>query len=272
MQYSVHDLVLRSTIWSFIFLIATSVYAQSSQQQIDGYLSKDSLVDSAVVLPPPPEWGTAALALDEATNRADLRLRGTPRWDLAIQDADLSFPHAANTFSCALKSPITEKDTPTLFRLLEKTLVDAGNATDRAKEYYHRKRPFVVNSEPICTPDWQDTLKRNGAYPSGHASIGWTWALILMEIAPDRAESVLIRGREFGESRLVCNVHWFSDVVESRVIASATFARLIAEPQFQADLKQAAAELAEVRRQALPPLRDCAAESITLSTPPPVAP
>jgi|ERR1700733_833509 len=267
-----HDLARATAIASVSAFLSTSTHAQSGRQEVPGYLPKDWAIDILSILPPPPEWGTAALAEDESANRADLQLRGTLRWGLASEDADLSFPNVASTFSCALQAPITQQYTPNLLHLLERTLTDASNATNVAKEHYHRRRPFLINDEPICTPDWQDTLSKNGSYPSGHASIGWTWALLLTEIRPDRSAAVLRRGREFGESRLVCNVHWLSDVVESRLIASATFARLLAEPEFVADLKLAEKELDMVRSQGLLPSRDCAAESAALEVQPERAP
>jgi acid phosphatase (class A) len=65
-----------------------------------GYLSKP--LDSAELLPRPPADGSAAQALDMQIDFADLALQGTDRWKLAGSDADLSFPHAADVFACAL--------------------------------------------------------------------------------------------------------------------------------------------------------------------------
>ena len=64
-----------------------------------GYLSPKAVPSSLVLLPAPPAEGSAAFALDEEISRRSLALRGTPRWSLAISDADLSFPNAAGTFS-----------------------------------------------------------------------------------------------------------------------------------------------------------------------------
>lgn len=86
----------------------------------------------------------------------------------------------------------------------------------------------------------------NGSYPSTHAAVGWAWALILSEIAPDQTDSILARGRAFGQSRVVCNVHWESDVIEGRFIGAAAVARLHSDSTFLADLEAAKAELAAV--------------------------
>ena len=187
-----------------------------------GYLKPEALPNSLALLPPPPAAGSAAFALDQEVSRKSLALRGTPRWKLAAEDANLMFPQAAGTFSCALDAPISEQDTPYLYMLLRRTLADAGLSTYRAKDHYKRTRPFVVNKEPTCTPDEEEHLKKDGSYPSGYTALGWAWALVLTEIAPDRADAILARGRAFGESRVICNVHWHSDVVEGRFMVGGS--------------------------------------------------
>jgi acid phosphatase (class A) len=230
-----------------------------------GYLAGNALPDSVALLPAPPAWGSAAFALDQSVSRDSFALRDTARWQLAIDDADLTFPNAAGVFSCALQAPVTEQDTPVLYRLLRRTLADAGLTTYAAKEFNKRQRPFVANGQPICTPGYKDKLIKDPSYPSGHATVGWTWALILAEIAPDRATAVIARGRAFGESRSVCNAHWISDVEAGRLVGSVVVTRLHSDPAFVADVATARAELAAVRARGLPPVRDCAAESAALA-------
>jgi acid phosphatase (class A) len=230
-----------------------------------GYLKPEVLPDSLALLPPPPAAGSAAFTLDQEVSRKNFALRGTPRWKLAAEDADLMFPQAAGTFSCALGAPITEQDTPHLYMLLRRTLADTGLSTYSAKNQYQRQRPFMVNKAPICTPAEEAQLRKDGSYPSGHTAIGWALALVLTEIAPDRADAILARGRAFGESRVVCNVHWHSDVVEGRFMGAAAVARLHADPAFRAELEAAKAELAAVRAKGVKPTRDCQAEAEALA-------
>lgn len=91
-----------------------------------GYLAREALPNSLALLPPPPAAGSAAQAYDEEVSRKALALRGTPRWALANEDANIMFPQAAGTFSCALNAPITEQDTPHLYVLLRRALSDAA--------------------------------------------------------------------------------------------------------------------------------------------------
>ncbi|MSP43026.1 MAG: phosphatase PAP2 family protein [Alphaproteobacteria bacterium] len=235
---------------------------------VAGYLPKEALPDSLSLLPPPPATGSAAQARDEEAAKHALALNGTPRWKLATLDADLSFPNAAGTFSCALMAPVTEADTPHLYVLLQRSMTDAGLATYAAKDGYKRLRPFMINNQPICSPEYRKRLEDNGAYPSGHASLGWAWALILSEIAPERTNAILARGRAFGDSRSICNVHWESDVAGGRLVGAGVVARLHADPAFLADLAAAKAELAAVRGKKLGPIRDCRAEAEAMAISP----
>lgn len=228
-----------------------------------GYLPPTALPNSLALIPPPPAAGSAAFANDEEISRKGLALRGTPRWKLAIEDADLR--HAPGAFSCAVNAPVTEHETPRLYLLMRRASTDAGRSTSAAKDYYRRPRPFMVNKEPVCTPDEEESLTKNGSYPSGHTAIGWALALILVEIAPERTDAILARGRAFGESRVVCNVHWQSDVVEGRLMGAGAVARLHADAAFRVDLEAAKAELAAVRAKGLKPERDCAEEAAALA-------
>src|SRR5271169_3312342 len=115
-----------------------------------GYLASDAVPDSLALLPTPRIEGSAAFALDEVVSRRSLALRETPRGVLATEDANLKFPNAAGTFSCALNAPITEQDTPHLYKLMQRSLVDAIRSTSSAKTHYLRPRPYLVNKVPPC--------------------------------------------------------------------------------------------------------------------------
>ncbi len=247
---------------------AAAAPATSTTVKLPGYLAKNELPDSMTIIPPPPTEDSAALNLDEDVADRTFGVRNTARFELALSDYDLSFPHAAGVYSCTLNAPITEQDTPVLYRLLRRVRTDASDATKAAKNYYQRPRPFMVNKEPMCSPETAKELAKGGSYPSGHTSIGWTWALILAEISPADADAVLLRGRAYGESRNVCNHHWYSDVEWGRVIAAATVARLHTKPDFLTDLATAKIELAAVRAKGFAPTRNCAAEAAALSIQP----
>ena len=232
---------------------------------LQGYLPMETPLQSVVFVPAAPQEDSARQQLDDAVSAYALTLRDSPRWEMARHDAHLSFPAAADTFSCALDIPISEDETPALYMLLRRTVADMGLASYSAKNAYARARPFMINDGPICTPDEEETLRGDGSYPSGHTSIGWGWALMLAELAPDRAEAVLARGRAYGESRIVCNVHWYSDVVAGRMVGSAAVATLHANAQFLQAMAAAREDIASARKRGLTAAGDCAAEQENLS-------
>ncbi|KLD77343.1 phosphatase PAP2 family protein [Xanthomonas hyacinthi] len=233
-----------------------------------GYLDAAAVPASLQLLPPPPAAGTPGEALDLAVNREALALRGSPRWQQAARDAALNFPAGANQFACALGIAVDARRTPHLYTLLERSRVDASATTRAAKKHYQRPRPFMLNLQPTCAPGDEDDLRRNGSYPSGHSTLGWTWALILSEATPNRADALIARGRNYGESRLVCNVHWQSDVLAGRFMGAALVARLHANPAFQADLQAARGEIARAQALGAAPQEDCATQTQVLKTRP----
>ena len=127
--------------------------------------------------------------------------------------------------------------------LLRRTLTDIGLSPYTAKTHYNRGRPFMKNNQPVCTPNDEAALRKDGSYPSGHTAIGWGWALLLCELFPEKTDALLKRGWEFGQSRIVCNAHWQSDVSQGRIMGAAAVARLHADPGFLKDLTAAKAEI-----------------------------
>lgn len=236
----------------------------SAASTAPGYLAKEERPDSIALVPPPPAPGSVEAAADIATYRALQSLAGTARWELAAADANLRFPHAANTFACALGFDIDEQRAPHLYTLLQRTIVDAGQSTYPAKQKYGRKRPFEDMGDATCIPADEAGLRGNASYPSGHASLGYTWGELLAEIVPQRAAAVRARAAEFGQSRVVCRVHWQSDVDAGRRVGQAVVERLHDSPDFLADLAAARREADVARQRGGSTSRDCASESAAL--------
>jgi acid phosphatase (class A) len=229
-----------------------------------GYLEPADLPVRLALLGAPPKPGSAALARDEEARRAALALRGSSREKLAATDAELSFPGPAKTFSCALGTQISEKSTPHLYTLMQRTLTDAGGSTYAGKNAYNRTRPFVVHDEGTCRKDMEPLLRTDGSWPSGHSVAGWAWGLVLAEINPARATELMTRGLAYGQSRVICDAHWQSDVDAGRIMGAATVASLHGNPAFLADLAAAKEEVKAAQQAGLKPAEDCAAEGVAL--------
>lgn len=234
-------------------------------QLAKGYLTPESLPLRLALLGGPPKPDSAAFARDEEARRAALTLRGTAREKLAATDAELTFPAPANAFSCALGTDISVKTTPHLYTLMQRVLTDAGGSTYVGKNAYNRTRPFVVHDEETCRKDMEPVLRTDGSWPSGHSAAGWAWGLTLAEVLPARATEVLARGLAFGQSRVICDAHWQSDVDAGRIMGAATVAALHDNPAFVADLAAAKVEVAAALSAGQAPTQDCPAEQAALS-------
>ena len=230
---------------------------------LPGYLPADALPDSNVFLPPPPAASSAAEALDQASAAEAVALNGTPRFQQATLDAGIGARDVTGLFSCAAGVAIGPKITPKTDALLHKAMTDLGIGGYPTKVKYQHIRPFMVNDKPTCTPHQDAMLRKDGSYPSGHSAIGYGWGLILAELVPARAADLVERGREFGDSRMVCNVQWLSDVQTGRYVAGAVVSRLHAVPEFRADMAAAATELAA--STAKPDPADCDREAAALA-------
>lgn len=248
-------------------------------QVFEGYLDKTELPNSKTLVPIPPSKNSAAFQQDLAINKQALALQNTARWKQAAIDSNLLFPKAADIYACAANVDISQKTTPTLYKLLQKTLVDIGTTPSLAKTTYQRARPFMENGQEICnlTPDeqksygrlYQETqadLAKDGSYPSGHSALGWGWALIMTEVVPQRQDHILLRGRTFAESRAICNVHWQSDILQGKLVGSTTVAALHSNAEFKKDLDKAKKEVVKAQRAGkTPDAAMCQRESQNLS-------
>lgn len=211
-----------------------------------GYLGAKAF-DVLAVLPPAPVEGDARARADRAIFRSTRRLANSPRWDLAVRDARLDPVDMMRDFSCAAGTTLTPQSAPATLAMIMRAAVDTERQTGIAKASYRRKRPFLYDKGPTCEPASE---LPSYDYPSGHTTLGWTWATLLAWAVPDRATLILARGRAFGESRIVCGVHNASAVEAGRLSATATLDVIAGDPIFQRDLAASRLELAQLRSNA----------------------
>lgn len=112
------------------------------------------------------------------------------------------------------------------------------------KSHYRRWRPYEI--EPRlhrCIDD----VKGDRSYPSGHAAFAWAMAWLLVEVAPDRRAALEARAATFARQRMVCGVHFASDVAAGKRAARLIIDEIRKDPEFRA----LAAAAADEYRQAL---------------------
>lgn len=231
---------------ALLISLALSGHAHAEDKH---YLTLQDTADSVLLLSPPPAFDSVAFLADKAAYEQGKYLRSTPRGAVAFSDADSSADNVTKNFSTPFGFEINAQNTPATYELISTMKEDAGDyATKAAKEKYNRIRPFAFFHEPTCRPDDESKLAKNGSYPSGHTAIGWSIALVLAEINPQRQNEILKRGFDLGQSRVICGYHWQSDVDAARVVSSAVVARLHGNPQFASQLAKAKDEIAKLNQ------------------------
>lgn len=215
-----------------------------SAQQYNGYLTPGEF-DVSTVVEPAPRPGDPRYETDRKVFKATRPMLKTPRGALATRDADFSVPALMRDFSCAVGVELTPENAPAVLRVVGRAGIDTSTQTNIAKNFYKRARPFRIDKGDICQPKAE--LGDSFDYPSGHTTWGWTWALLLTELAPDRAQEILERGRAYGESRFVCGAHNESAVEAGMASASATLAVVRTKAAFKSDLESARRELSALR-------------------------
>jgi acid phosphatase (class A) len=245
--------------------VAIAIPTWVAGQQTSGYLAVDTL-DMTRILPPAPVKGDARFKADRRIFKDTRHWLGTPRGDLATRDVATSVSYMSQAFSCALGIKLTPAIAPKTIALIGRAGATANTQSAASKDFFKRLRPYDIDKGKTCQPPEQ--LQGSYDYPSGHTTWGWTWALLLADLAPDRATAILTRGRAYGESRVVCGVHNYSAVEAGRITASGTLAAERSVPAFQADLAAARAELDALRANpaTLKP-EQCDAEAALLAIP-----
>jgi PAP2 superfamily len=105
-------------------------------------------------------------------------------------------------------------------------------------------RPFQTEPSvsPIIGPDYFNVPANNWvynrgpmmnlinspSYPSGHTTYGYTGALILAVLVPERYQEMVARGAEYGNDRILMGSHYAMDVMGGRTLAIYDMAHLLA--------------------------------------------
>lgn len=233
-----------------LFLSAASVSALAQEKENASvsteYLTEDELPDAFVYLPAPPKPDDPLFAGDLAYYEWGKTIRPTERGQRAHDDAASSLDYLTEILQEAVGTRISNEATPNLYRLLSKSMRTANSANKKAKDYYKRVRPYVEFSQPTGVPEEEMGSRRSASYPSGHTTRGWTVALILSELLPDRSQEILKVGYEYGVSRVIVGYHYQSDVQSARTAASAAVAVMHSNKEFQKDMKKAKKELSRL--------------------------
>jgi acid phosphatase (class A) len=129
---------------------------------------------------------------------------------------------------------------PQLERLAERVEDDVRIHVRHLKDHFRRLRPYEI--EPRLKPCIDD-VRGDLSYPSGHAAFGWSMAYLLELMVPERKQALEARAAEFARQRMVCGVHFPSDLAAGKRAAEWLLQEMRLRPDFTTEAATAAAEL-----------------------------
>jgi D-alanyl-D-alanine dipeptidase len=226
-----------------VIMLCGCLCAKAQNEGVTLYFSTEEMPNLIKCLPAPPDTIGADFTHDimrymwGKTQRNDAE-----RAAIAERDAVWSFDALLTEFNVPFGLEISKKGTPEIYKLMVNSLSTIDQMRVEPKAYYMRKRPFVRFQEHMLTVYEEDELRNEGSYPSGHSQRGYAAALLLSEVNPANADTIMARGFMYGESRVIVGAHWQSDVDASRLGAAIGLARLHTSPEFLEQLGKAQAE------------------------------
>ncbi len=211
-----------------LFLMAASAQA--------GIL-EPSAYDAGRFLPPPAANDSVTSQAELAELRAIAARTSAERKAAATSDAHDEHP---DLYNGVLGFDLTKL--PETIKLLDMVADEEEGDTKEAKKFFHRDRPYTVDTS-LHTCEMVKPGKAANSYPSGHATLGFSLGVVLAQLIPAKSQVIMARASDYAESRLICGVHYRSDIVAGQQFGTVLALRLMENAAFQAQMAKAEAEL-----------------------------
>jgi acid phosphatase (class A) len=222
--------------------LSCAAAAQDENHASPHFLSAGQ-IDLTKILPPPPKPGSKAQQRDMAISLA-WQARRTPAMEaLAQADSDRS----VFRFGLILGDSFAKDRLPIAARFFDEVAGDERIVGAAAKTYWNRPRPFVTSARIHPCVEQPPT----NSYPSNHATTGMLYAQILARMLPEQRLRLLARARQYAEDRVICGVHYTSDIEAGKRAGAIEAFAMFRSAAFGREFDEAKAEI----RSALSPAR-----------------
>ncbi len=239
---------MKKTLLVLLSVVLATTVDGKSKGAAQPFVEPEKMPNAAYFLPAPPDSLSIEFAYDMHRHIWGKEKRhDSARAQEVVKDAEISAERTLAIYAPIVGQRLDSIATPKLYALLCRVQRDCSSGCRPAKAHFHRTRPYVLLKENTLVKEDEEVLRREGSYPSGHTTYGWTMGLILAELFPDKAQDIMARAFEYGENRVIAGFHWQSDVNAGRLIASVVVARLHAEPEFLKAMDEVKKELKNKR-------------------------
>jgi acid phosphatase (class A) len=201
------------------------------------YYIDPTVLDMAVLLPEPPVIGSA-VGVAELAELHRIEQSRTPEQTARARADEAEEDMFA--FKTVFGPGFTAEALPVTASLGQHVKNEQSVVGGTLKRSYQRPRPYQTDTtlHPVCS-----LKKEHDSYPSGHGLTGYLEAFTLAEIVPEKRAEILARADDYAHNRLVCGVHYPSDIEASRKVAYSVFGYMLATPKFQRELASAREEM-----------------------------
>jgi acid phosphatase (class A) len=223
--------------------VAVSVLALFWSASAQAGLLDPAQFDPSRFLPPAPAQDSAMTKRELAELRAIAASSSAKDMDAAAKDAKDETP---DIFNGVIGFDIATM--PETSKLLTMVAEEEDADSKVAKAYFHRLRPYGADpSLKTCEPVKPGKAAKLNSYPSGHSTLAFSLGVVLADLMPGKSQAILARSTQYAERRLVCGVHYRSDIVAGQQFGTILAMRLMENPAFQAQMEKARAELRAAR-------------------------
>lgn len=188
------------------------------------------------LLPVPPQEGTKAHRWQvEAVLTAQQQITADDK-SAMLDEQHLRLELLTDT----LADNVARDTHPAIFHLLDRVWADTRGITDQAKNFWHTRRPYLVDSRVTLGVD---PLDNSPAYPSGHTCGSMVAAEVLGLIFPKQRATLYAKAESIARNRVLAGVHYPNDLDGGRLLAMQIIGALMQNEEFRADLAAAKAEV-----------------------------
>lgn len=184
---------------------------------------------------PPPPANNSQTTLMEIKTLLKLQANRTAQEEDSIQAALYNWQFK---FGGRVISQLKDAGYPETALLIEKINPDIGQAIFKFKQKFDRIRPSFLNAKirpSIPVPE-------HPAYPSGHATEAFTYALILGKLNPKDRETYLASAHDIAHLREIAGVHYPSDSAAGKILAEKIVEQLFESRKFRIQFEKSLAE------------------------------